>query len=168
MHVVDQGRRRMCIAEDDVAEVSCLDASGARRIIRWNGDVVSFTAEDRARTEERMWARVDRKNPAAVAEMEKRLAEWDWPETFPRIHGFQVDALGNLWIRETYRPESGGVGIRMRVVDAEGQHLAFANDVPIQGVGLWPEVIIGEDRVIRVYTDENDLPRVGVFRIRKP
>ena len=83
------------------------------------------------------------------------------------MYGLQVDALGNLWIRETYRLASDRVGIRMRVVDADGKHLAFANDVPMRGVGHWPEVIIHADRLMRVYTDENDLPRIGVFRIRK-
>ena len=60
------------------------------------------------------------------------------------------------------------MAMRMRVVDVEGRHLAFASDVPIRGVGHWPEVIISDDRMVRVYTDRDDLPRVGVFRIRKP
>jgi hypothetical protein len=165
IHVVDHDRRRMCIARGSVAEVSCIDASGARKIIRWADPAVPYTAEDRARYEAGARARVG-SDPTAKAQVEKMLAERQWPKEHPRIHALQVDALGNLWIRETYQVD-GRVSIRMRVIDVDGKHLAFANDVPMRGVGHWPEVIIDEDRLMRVYTDENDLPRIGVFRIRK-
>ncbi len=167
MHIVDRDRRRMCIARGSAAEISCIDASGARRIIRWASDVIPFTADDRAKSEAAMRARVNRSEPRAAAEMEKMIAERTWPESYPRIHGLQVDALGNFWIREMQRSGTGPITMRMRVLDPEGEHLAFATDIPLRNIGHGAKVIIESDRLIRVDTDENDLPRIGVFRIRK-
>jgi hypothetical protein len=164
--VVDPSRRRMCAAITSIRAISCIDADGRRREIRWRSDPIPFTAEDRRVIEEGSRASLSRSTRRTAADIELVLAAREWPEHYRPFEILRNDAEGNFWILESALDTSGKRHLRFRVLDPDGKHIAFASPFPIHSLSR-ETVYIDSGSVIRSFEDSIGVPKVGVFRIRK-
>ncbi len=168
VHVVDRARKRLCAAVTTTTEVSCVDAAGNRRRIRWRVDPIPYTSEDRRAFEESFRKTRMTERGMTQGDVEMLLAAMDQPEHQLPFNVLQIDLGGNFWVLEYVRDPSGERRTRFRVFDPDGRHIAFADPFPVRNVSLSNSVHIGTISVLRVYRDADDVAIVGVFRIRKP
>lgn len=83
------------------------------------------------------------------------------PDVFPPHGDFRVDRTGNLWV-ENYRPFPAEDTLTTWIVfNPEGAIVATAELPNVQITE------IGSDRVVGVWRDEDDVPRVRVYRLVK-
>ncbi len=101
----------------------------------------------------RAW-RADRGNPSCTRD------EFERPSTRPIFERMFVDDEDHLWV-ETYSPD----GSVYEVFGRDGSLLAAVTGLP-PSRGVDPSVANG--RIALYSPDANDIPRVQVFRIRKP
>jgi hypothetical protein len=167
MHVVDRRRSRICAGSGAVAEIQCLDAGGARRIIRWAYNAVPYTGEEKRVFEDRIRTSISRMRDFAPGDAEKMASAYTWQESHPAFSVLQMDVDGNFWILESARDAEGKLSQRFRVLDPDGRLIAFANDFPVRPIGLMDAHEIGDTAVLRAITSADDVPMLGVFRITK-
>ena len=167
VHVVDVPRRRVCAAITTTTEITCVEADGTRRVIRWRADNVPYTDEDRRLFEERVrtaWSRPG----ASPTDANQIIAATERPARHNPFTTLQIDAEGNFWILEPLLDAMGKRGGQYRVLAADGELIAFADSFPARNLGLGQRVHIGSRTVVRVVPDADDVPMVGLFTIRKP
>jgi hypothetical protein len=162
VRVVDRARKRMCAAITSIAEISCVDAQGKRTLIRWRADSIAVTAKDREKPATNVI--VTGRSTRNAADAEAMHAAQVWPKFYNPFRGFQLDDDGNFWIFESARNASGVRSGRIRILDPEGRHIAFANPTV---AGRFVGDHIGRSVVLRKFEDADGVPKVGVFRIRK-
>lgn len=93
--------------------------------------------------------------------LEPILREMELPDRRPAFDAMELDADGRLWVREGGGP-TGTVGRRWIVFGGDGRVRAVAT-LP---AGLEVHDLDG-DRVVGTWTDELDVPYVGVHEIRR-
>jgi hypothetical protein len=152
-HVVDRARKRICVAITNRTEISCVDTSGRRSIIRWHADSVAFTSDDRARFIDRIRARLARGNYFTPSEIDAYVGALEFPEWFNPFTVVRVDDTGKAE--------------RFRILDPSGRQIAFANPFPARNVGLGSREYFGAESILRVYEDSDGVQAVGVFRIQR-
>ena len=167
-HVVDRARGRICALITHASEISCIDGTGKRSIIRWRDDSLPFTDDDRRADEEATRRNWERSRGTTSQDIEKLLAAREVPDRHKPVIAFQNDTHGNFWILEPALDSLGRRVTRFRVLDPEGRQIAFADPFPARSVGLGSKLHIGDQSVLRAYEDADGVPIVGEFRIRKP
>jgi hypothetical protein len=98
--------------------------------------------------------------PAVKTQMVERVAKATYPETMPFIAGLLVDPEGNIWAQEV-RPPGTDMEI-FAVVDSAGTLLGRVT-MPAR----FRPASITADAVYGVWRDEDDLPHVRVYPLRK-
>ena len=166
-HVVDVERRRVCGAITTVTEIICVGADGKRRVIRWTTEAVPYTDEDRHHFEERVRAAWTRPG-ASPTDANQIIAATERPAHHNPFTTLQIDTEGNLWILEAALDDARNRAGRYRVLDPDGELIAFADSFPARNTGLGRSVHVGSETVVRVIRNEDDVQMVGLFRIRKP
>lgn len=167
-HVVDRARMRICALINSVTEISCIDRNGKRTSIRWRGEGVPYTDEDRRADDEAIRKLWGTSRGATPQDVEKILAAREPPQRHKPVAAFQMDTEGNFWILEPTLDSAGKRRSRFRVLAPDGRQIAFADSFPARNVGLDNNIHIGADAVLRVFENPDGAPVVGVFRIRKP
>ena len=167
MHVVDRGRRRICVALTATSEIRCAGHDDKRTIIRWTVDSIPYTAADRKVYEDRVRRTFSQMRQYTESDISAHLAAVEWPERFNPFSVLQLDADGNFWILEPSVDADGGMHHRFRVLDPNGRHIAFADSFAVRPVGLGARTYIGSTSIVRAFEDADDVPKVGVFQIRK-
>ncbi len=147
----------IAIGTADSYEVRLLDTTGGvRRIVRRRVDPMPVTEDDGAALREQ---RISTDMPAPIREMlERRLAASAMPPSMPPYSTILLDRVERLWVREAthareaarwavYGRDGGLIGeltlpARFRVTDA------------------------GEDFILGILRDDEDLERVQLYRVR--
>lgn len=149
-------RGEQAVAINDAYRITYIGASG-----------------DTLRVVERVAAPV----PISDAEWEERMVEFrawrarlvdaqcpresfDRPAAKPLVNWLVADDEGNLWVES-----ATAEGHAWEVFDADGMLIASVRGLPSAN-GIDPSIRAG--RIALVVPDSNDIPRVQVYRIRKP
>lgn len=150
---------RLHLGTADRYEIRTLDPDGGLvRILRRPGVDLSLSEERIERYRERRLAEVE---PGRRPELRERLREDNFPDTRPAYDRFLIDPAGRLWVRAFRGP--GDERSRWSVFDTAG---AWLGDV-----GMPPRfraTEIGVDHVLGVRRGDLDVPRVELYRIRRP
>jgi hypothetical protein len=163
VHVVDRTRRALCAATTRVTQLVCADSRGTRRIVRWTHTPVEFTADDRREIEDRIRGA----SYYGPGDADKIIAVFVWPTHYNPIRALQIDADGNFWILEYMRDEAGTRTLRFRVLNPDGEHIAFATGYETSPYGLNNAIEIGSNRVLRRITNADGVEQIASFTIRK-
>jgi hypothetical protein len=157
---------RFYLAQNNAWEVEVRDLGGrVRRLIRLSRHPVQITEEHiaahrKARVEQLEAIPMLKNLPAVKAQMQTRIDQAKYPATFPFIAGLIVDPKGDLWVEEVQAP---GVETSVfTVLDSEGVLL---------GQVTMPErfraVAVGTDVVYGVWRDQDDVPHIRGYPLRK-
>jgi hypothetical protein len=98
--------------------------------------------------------------PAIKSQMVTRIEQASYPATLPFITGLQVDPEGNIWVQEA-QPPGIEAGV-FAVLDSTGALLGRVT-MPDR----FRATTITADAVYGVWRDEDDLPHVRVYPLRK-
>ncbi len=168
LHVVDRARHRICAGITTVAELTCVDRDGRRRIIRWVAAALPYTDADHRAFEEDFRSMRLRSSRLSAADVEAMLGAMGRPERHPIFTVLQLDADGNFWILEQALDDAKQRRAHFRVLDPDGRLIAFAESFPMERAGFGYAIDIGTRSVARMMRDADGVQTVGVFRIRKP
>lgn len=142
-------------------EVGYYGLDGAlRRLIRKTQPAVPVTESDIDRYEQRVREIAPEFGPAWMQHVDGMLREMPYPETMPAYSGLEVDAEGNLWVREY--GTSGAPTQRWSVFEADGRLLG-AVAMPAE----FSVYEIGADYVLGRWTDELDVEHVQLYALIK-
>ena len=126
------------------------------RIVRRLGARHVATAEERAESRTQMVRSV---RDQALAN--RLVAEVEVPDSVPAVAGLEIDGGNHLWVLRNNRLESSP-DLSADVFDGEGVFLGSV-DLPARLQVLE----IGEDYLLGVRRDENDVPFIELYRILK-
>jgi hypothetical protein len=90
--------------------------------------------------------------------VERRFADLSPPEFLPAYYGFQLDAVGVLWVEEYRLP--GEVGSRWNLFDREGRWLTT-----IELPARLRVLEIGAEHLLGVWRDELDVEYLRVYGV---
>ena len=157
---------RFYVAQNNAWEVEIRSLDGSlRRLIRVAVPPRPLTpdqvAAHRKRTIEAFEAIPMLKNmPQILDQMRKRVEEAVYPETYPFIEGLLAGPDGTLWVQEVQNV--GSESSPLAVIDSAGALLGRVT-MPAK----FRATAIGADRVYGVWKDEDEVPRVRVYRLQK-
>jgi hypothetical protein len=149
----------IALGNGDPYDVRLLDERGAvRTIIRRTTPPPSVTLADRdsALASRLAWADQQGRRP----EMERMIAALPDQQSFPAHGRLEFDRDGNVWVQEYGRPTDAFD--RWTIYEPDGD-LAGWLRVP-RGMTF---VEIGDDYVLALERDENDVERVAAYPLRK-
>jgi hypothetical protein len=167
VHVVDRARQRMCAGGTGLAQLDCASHDGSRRSIRWQPPPVPFTADDRRQVEDQIRANVARSRTRTAADADRIIDAYVWPTHFSPIRALQIDVDGNVWVLEQMRGPGSSLERRFRILNPDGEQIAFATEFPVSSFQSTNALFIGSAAVVRRFTDADGVERIGVFPIRK-
>ncbi len=148
-----------CFGSSDTYEVRCFGADGTlERIVRRSVPPRPVTPADVAGDRQRRLADADDDN--ARRRLERRLDEMPVPATMPPYDEIEMDAAGNLWVRE-YAWQSG-VERHWTVFDAEGRMLG-----DVTTPAGFRVTQIGAAFVLGVFEDEFEVQHVRLYALDK-
>jgi hypothetical protein len=150
---------RFCHGTGDAYEVRCFGADGVlERIVRRDLPRRPVTPADLDAFKQQRLERAD--DDDARRRLESSLAKMPVPETMPPYDEIELDAGGNLWVREyAWRSDAPR---RWTVFDADGRMLG---DVATPA-GL-RVTQIGDDFVLGVWEDEYEVQHVRLYPLEK-
>jgi hypothetical protein len=153
------GGMRFCFGSGDSYDLRCFAADGTlQQILRRSVPPRRVTPDDLEGLKQQRLA--DAEDDAQRRRIESRLAEMPVPETMPPYDEIELDAGGNLWVREyDWRND---VPRRWTVFDADGQMLGEV----ATPAGL-RVTQIGEDFVLGVWEDELEVQHVRLYPLAK-
>ncbi len=150
---------RFCFGSSDTYEVRCFGAEGTlERIVRRSAPPRPVTPADVEDYRRQRLAEAD--DDDARVRLRSRLDEMPVPATMPPYDEIELDADGNLWVRE-YTWQSG-VERRWTVFDAEGRMLGDVTTPP--GLRVTQ---IGQDFVLGTWRDDLDVEHVRLYPLEK-
>lgn len=167
VRVVDTQRRSQCAATTRVAQLVCADSKGNRRIVRWHPPATPFTTDDRREIEDRVQGNLAKSKYYTPGDVEKMIAAYVWPTHWNPIRAIQIDADGNIWILEYVRDAAGKKQLRFRVVNPDGEQIAFATGFEVSPYTLGNAIEIGSNSVLRRITNADGIEQIASFPIRK-
>jgi hypothetical protein len=168
VHVVDRARAQLCAASTRAAELSCADATGARRIVRWQPEVVPYTDADRRRLENVLRMNAE-KNPSyyGPGDVDKLMAAYRFPTQYNPIRALQIDSDGNIWVLEQSRNARDSLVHRFRVLNPDGEQIAFATGFEVSPYTLNRALFFSNSAILRRITNADGVEQIGFFPIRK-
>lgn len=157
--IVAMGKGLAYVGTGDSYEIGGYSPDGTLEVlIRRPGGVFPITREDLARYREAQLRGVA--DPNQRRELERWLAELEYPTTFPAYSAFRTDPDGRLWVRRYARP--GEPGTEWAVFGSEGEWLGDV--VMPEGLEVYE---IGRDYVLGRWRDELGVNYVRVHDLRK-
>ena len=157
---VQGSESRICIGDQEAAEISCFGPHASRTSIRWIPQEVAITEAD-----------VDEWRDTTVAMLAGKLSESQVigvldqvtvPVVRPPFSSVMIDAVGNLWVEQGPSTSSDAGSIDYFVFDRDGVLLGTVELPQIQVLD------IGDDYVVGVYEDDLEVEYLQVFEIVKP
>ncbi len=147
----------IAVATADSYEIRLMDPSGAtRRIVRRRVEPMPVTDDDMAVLREQQFSG---DMPAEIRKMmEQQLAEAPRPEMMPPYSTIFLDRAERLWVREATHAREAA---RWAVYDREGALIA-----ELRLPSRFRVTDAGEDYVLGILRDEDDLERVQMYRVR--
>jgi hypothetical protein len=154
------------VAQNNAWEIEVRQLDGTlRRLIRLPVQPRPLTPDQAAKHRKELIEQIEAvpmlKNlPQIAAQMRKRIEDAVYPETFPFIEGMLAGPDGALWVQEVQ-----DVGVEsgpLTVFDSAGSLLGR-----VRMPAGFRATAIGSDRVYGVWKDEEEIPRVRVYRLQK-
>ena len=154
---------RLYVGETGSAQLEVRRYDGTlERLIRWEGDSVRVTANDRADFRDvviRDLTARGRQN--RLVAFERWLAAVPYPDVKPVFNDLATDPSGRIWVR-AWSP-AGAERDKWTIFAPDGKIIAGL-EVPL---GL-EFLDVGEDYVLALWKDEVDLEYVRLYRLEKP
>ncbi len=149
-----------CFGSSDTYEIRCFASDGSLvQIIRRPLANRPVTAADVDDLKQQQLADTDDDN--ARRRIERLFSSVPIPETMPAYDGLEIDAGGNIWVREYSWADDAER--HWTVFDASGRMLGDIALPPSFGIRQ-----IGDDFVLGVWRDELDVEHVRLYHLVKP
>ncbi len=151
---------QFCFGSSDTYEIRCFQDDGTLvRIVRRVLPNRTVTPADVERLKQQELAEQEDDNSRRATE--RRFEEMPVAETMPAYDGLEIDAAGNMWIREYSWIE--GAERRWTVFDSTGRMLGDVMLPPGFTVRQ-----IGEDFLLGIWRDDLDVEHVRQYELIKP
>ena len=159
---VQPDEARVCIGDQERAEVRCFDPDGSAIVVRWQAEPIPVRGDEReidawrARTLELYEQKL-------VPDDARRLvARVPAPTEHPPYSQLVLDPHGNLWVERGPVVSGGSPATEYLVFDRTGRLLGPVSVPPVRILA------IGTDYMIGVHRDELEVEYLRVFEIAKP
>jgi hypothetical protein len=106
------------------------------------------------------------RDPAGLPDLERRLAEAEYPDHVPFFDWFLVDTVGNLWVRNYFIP--GGTRATYSVFDEAGSWITELEVPAVGPVGRPAVSDIGDDYVLVRQQDDLGVQSYARYALTKP
>lgn len=151
---------RVCIGEQEGAEIVCFAPDGSRTLLQWRDRPSAVRPAEIATWREETMELYGQK--MSFDDARRFVDQVPLPQVRPAYSSLVLDHAGNLWVELGPREEEGSTSVDYLIFDSTGRILDI---LPLPRLQV---LEIGEDYVMGVYRDELDVQYLQVYGINKP
>lgn len=153
---------RVCIGEQEGAEVRCFGRDGSTTVVRWQAPPIPVRTDEREMVAWRNTTLELYGQKLSADDARRLVSQIPVPAERPPYSGLVLDGEGNLWVERGPIVEGGSDATEYLVFDLAGRLLGPISIPPVRILE------IGADYVIGVHQDALEIQTLQVFDLLKP